>query len=214
MRAVLVTPAEIRTLLFREKTERDRQRSVGPSEIGGCRRKVWHRIQNTPITNPDTLAQAANLGTAWHSWIESRLANNPRFLLETRVERDGIRGHIDCFDLEANQVMDWKLIGSGGVPYFPDKQKRWQVQIYGWLMSSLRPVDSVALVAFIKDGTERDILVHEEPYSEAIALEGLAWLDDVRARVEPPRPEKPLKMCRNYCGYFDPSGVIGCPGGR
>ena len=204
---------EVRSLLFTDRTERDRQVNVGPSEIGGCRRKVWHRLNRTPVTNPETLRQASSMGTAWHSWIEERLEGNPRFLLETSVERDGILGHVDCFDTERAEVIDWKTIRLSGVPYFPKRQQRMQVQIYGWLMSAEREVRSVCLVGFVKDATERELIVHEEPYDEALALEGLAWLEEVRGMTDPPAPEMPLNLCRDYCGFYDRSGVVGCPGG-
>lgn len=207
-----MTPEEVRDLLLTRKTARDVQKAVGPSEIGGCRRKVWHRLEGTPVTNPGTLRLASSLGTAIHSWIEETLGGNDRFLLETRVERDGIRGHIDCFDLERNEVIDWKTIKMSGIPFFPDKQKRWQVQVYGWLMSSLRPVDSVCLVGIPRDGTDREIITHTEPYDERIALEALGWLKEIRQMVDAPRPEKKRGFCRDYCPYFDPTEIIGCPG--
>ena len=207
-----MTPDEVRELLLTRRTKRDAQKSVGPSEIGGCRRKVWHRLEGTPVTNPGTLRLASSLGTAIHSWIEGVLGDNPRFLLETRVERDGIVGHIDCFDLERNEVVDWKTTKISNIPYFPSKQQRWQVQIYGWLMSSLRPVESVCLVAVPRDGTDREIVTHAEPYDERIAREALAWLDDLRGRLDPPKPEKKRGFCRDYCPYFDPTEIIGCPG--
>ena len=206
-----VTPDEVRSLLLRKKTKRDGQRNIGPSEIGGCKAKVWHRIAGTPATNPGTLSLAANMGTAIHSWIEKTLEGNERFLLETRVERDGIVGHVDCFDTETNQVIDWKTTKLSGIPYFPSQQQRWQVQVYGWLFSSVRQVDSVCLVAIARDGSERDIVTHVEPYSESVALEALAWLEGVRALNSSPRPEKPKKFCRDYCQFFDPTGVVGCP---
>lgn len=207
-----MNPDEVRDLLLTTKTARDVQKAVGPSEIGGCRRKVWHRLEGTPVTNPGTLRLASSLGTAIHSWIEGTLEDNPRFLLETRVERDGIRGHIDCYDLERNEVIDWKTIKMSGIPFFPDKQKRWQVQIYGWLMSSLRPVDSVCLVGIPRDGTDREIITHTEPYDERIAREALGWLEEIRKSQDAPRPEKRRGFCRDYCPYYDPTEIIGCPG--
>ena len=207
-----VTPEEVRDLLLQKKTARDGQKNIGPSEIGGCRAKVWHRIAGTPTTNPGTLSLAAKMGTAIHSWIEKTLDGNERFLIETRVERDGIVGHVDCFDTETNQVVDWKTTKLSGIPYFPSKQQRWQVQVYGWLFSSVRQVDSVCLVAIARDGSERDIVTHVEPYSEEVALEALGWLEEVRGFEFAPRPEKPKKFCRDYCQFFDPTGVVGCPG--
>jgi hypothetical protein len=208
-----MTPDEVRGLLLATRTTRDKQKAVGPSEIGGCRRKVWHRIQGTPQTNLGTLRLAATLGTAIHGWIEESLKDDPRYLIETTVEREGIKGHVDCFDTERNMVIDWKTIKLSGVPYFPAKQQRWQVQVYGWLMSSEREVASVCLVGIPRDGTDRDIVTHVEPYSESMALEAVAWLDELKGMSEPPKPEKPKKFCRDYCTFFDPTGVIGCQGG-
>lgn len=166
------------------------------------------------MTNPDTLSMAANMGTAFHTWIEERISSNPRFLLEQKRERDGIRGTVDCYDTDRNMVIDWKTIKMSGVPYFPSKHQRWQVQVYGWMLSLDYPVESVCLVGLPRDGTEQDIITHVEDYNEDTALEALDWLREVRESIEPPRPEKPRKFCRNYCGYWDPSGVIGCKGGK
>lgn len=206
-----MTPEEVRTLLLRDRSERSKQRAVGPSEIGGCRRKVWHRTQGTPITNPDTYTLASSMGTWIHAGIEGKLAGSERYLLETTLERDSIRGHVDCFDVERNMVIDWKSIKLSGIPYFPKKQQRWQVQIYGWLMSEQRLVESVCLVGLPRDGTDADIITHVEPYSERMALEALEWLREVQTRTDPPKPEMRKKFCRHYCGYYDPTGVVGCP---
>lgn len=208
-----MTPDEVRKLLFRrEPSERSLSTTIGPSQLGGCRRSVWHKLNATPITNPGTLSMAANLGTAWHTWIETNLADDDRFLLEVKRERDGIRGTVDCFDLERGMVIDWKTIKMSGIPYFPDKQKRWQVQVYGWLLSTEYEVQSVCLVGFPRDGTERDIVTHVEPYDESLALEAIAWLSEIKAMEHEPKPERRRKFCKDYCGYYDPTGVIGCTG--
>jgi len=210
-----MTPEEVRELLFRgERSERSKQRQVGPSEIGGCRRRVWEKLQGTPITNPDTLVMAANMGTAFHTWIEDRLAGNPRFLLEQKRTRDGIKGTVDCYDIKQGMVVDWKTIKMNGVPYFPSKQQRWQVQVYGWLLSEEYPVRSVCLVGLPRDGTEENILTHVEDYNPEVAQEAINWLRELEDMQDPPKPEKQRKFCRHYCGYWDPSGVVGCPGGK
>lgn len=208
-----MTPDEVRELLLpKRKSKRARQRNVGPSEVGGCRRKTWHKLNRTPETNPNTKILAATLGTAIHSWIEKTLKSDTRYLLETRVERDGMVGNVDCYDTLRNEVIDWKTIKVSGIPYFPDKQKRTQVQLYGWLLSQTYKVETVCLVGIPRDGSDDQIVTHVEPYDESVAMEGLAWVADVRARVEPPKPEKRKSFCRNYCGFYDPSGVIGCQG--
>lgn len=206
-------PDEVRELLFNKApSQRSLRKTIGPSEIGGCRRRVWEKLNGTPVTNPGTLSMAATFGTAWHTWVETQLADDPRFLLEVKRERDGIRGTVDCFDLERGMVIDWKTIKLSGIPYFPDKQKRWQVQVYGWLLSTEYDVQSVCLVGFPRDGTERDIVSHSEPYDESVALEALSWLADVKELPSRPKPEKKRKFCKDYCGYYDPTGVIGCTG--
>jgi len=206
-----MTPDEVRELLFRSRTRRDSQREVGPSELGGCRRKVWHRLQRTPTTNPGTERLASSIGTATHTWIEKQLDRDGRFLLETAVTREGITGHVDCFDLERGMVIDWKTLKISGIPYFPSEQYVNQVQVYGWLMSTVHEVKDVCLVGIPKDGTSRDIVTHVEPYDESKALAALNWLEDVRGLEAAPRPEKPKKFCRDYCQFYDPTGVIGCP---
>jgi len=165
---------EVRSLLLGKKTARSKQRAIGPSEIGGCKRKAWHKIEGTRATNPSTHSLAATLGTAIHSWIEESLRGNPRFLLETEVERDGILGHVDCFDLENGEVIDWKTTTKRNIPYFPSESQRWQVQVYGWLMSQTHDVKSVSLVAIPREGGDMDIVTHTEPYDESVVEEALA----------------------------------------
>ena len=54
-----------------------------------------------------------------------------------------------------------------------------------------------------------------EPYDEALALEGLTWLNDLRALVAQngaaPEPTERLSFCAAYCDYYDPTGEVGCP---
>jgi CRISPR/Cas system-associated exonuclease Cas4 (RecB family) len=202
---------EVRSLLLSKKTARSKQRAIGPSEIGGCKRKAWHKIEGTRTTNPSTYSLAATLGTAIHSWIEESLRGNPRFLLETEVERDGILGHVDCFDLENGEVIDWKTTTKKGIPYFPSQSQKWQVQLYGWLMSQTHDVKTVSLVAIPREGGDMDIVTHTEPYDVSVAEDALAWLREVKVSWEPPKPEKKKPFCKRYCKFYDPTGITGCP---
>jgi hypothetical protein len=80
-------------------------------------------------------------------------------------------------------------------------------------MSPDYPVESVCLVGFPKDGNDLYILTHVEPYDEKVALEALDWLGKVTEMGAAPKPERlAQKFCRYYCGYWDPTGVIGCTG--
>ena len=74
-----------------------------------------------------------------------------------------------------------------------------------------KPVN-VNLVAIARDGDERDIKVHSEPYDPAIAEEALRWLAEVKTATEAPAPERDESYCKFYCKYYDASGEIGCVG--
>lgn len=202
-------------------TPRGKQTSVGPSEIKGCRRRTWHRLEGTPQCNEDTLILPAWMGTALHKDLERRLIlRDPfreRYETEVRVEHNGMRGHVDVYDREAREVIDWKSSTKSSLRDFPSEQQITQVQLYGYLLTANgRPVDTVTLVAIPRDGNETHLKSYSEPYDPAVAEAGLAWLEDVKSRIEPPEPEKPRRFCQGYCPYYDASGTVGCPskGGR
>jgi hypothetical protein len=194
------------------------QTQVGPSEIGGCRRKVWYRLNDQPETNFALKKLAAIMGTAIHSEIEKAIEavdpNGEKYWVETEVEYDGIKAHIDLFIPETGSVVDWKTVKVKNLSYFPSVQQRWQVQVYGYLLekSGKAKVKDVNLVAIARDGDEGDVRIHSEPYDEAVALVALQWLSNVKAMTEPPSPEKDANFCKHYCQYYDESGVMGCTG--
>lgn len=198
-------------------SSRSQQKQVGPSEIGGCRRKVWLKLQGAESTNPNTLRLAAIMGTAIHTYIEQAFERQDpfqeRYILEGEYEYEGLMGHIDMYDKENCQVVDWKTVKKTNLTYFPSKQQRMQVQLYGYLlMKNNVEVKTVTLVAIPRDGDERDIVYHSEPYDESVALAGLAWLKEVEEMTEPPAPEKDAFFCQHYCNFYDATGKQGCSG--
>jgi hypothetical protein len=86
--------------------------------------------------------------------------------------------------------------------------------VYGYLLdkSGKGKVQTVNLVAIARDGDERDVRVHSEPYDPSIAEEALNWLAAVKESEVAPDPEKDQNYCKSYCKYFDESGEIGCSG--
>ena len=202
--------------------QRDRslQVDIGPSSLGGCRRRVWHDLMQSPKLNP-TESLGAILGTFIHAGMEKVMKRQDPFgdnyLIEIEVEHDGLRGHCDLFIKELGLVVDFKTSTKSGLRYLNDRQKMWQIHTYGYLLSQNGyDVKEVALVGIPRDGKMGDIKIVQEPYSELTAREALAWLADIKERVatnaEPPAPEKYVAFCRDYCPYFDPSEVQGCPG--
>ena len=197
---------------------RSKQTQVGPSELGGCRRKVWYRINGREATNDNELKLAAIMGTAIHAEIEKSISvldpKGEKYLVETEVEYNGMKAHIDLYIPETGDVIDWKTVKVKNLSYFPSLQQRWQVQVYGYLLdkSGKGKPRTVNLVAIARDGDERDVKVHSEPYDPKIAEEALNWLAAIKESAVAPEPERDQSYCRFYCKYFDESGKVGCTG--
>lgn len=212
----MIDPKELLLTALRAgdaKRSRSTQVQIGPSELGGCRRKVWYRLNDQPETNDGELKLAAIMGTAIHTEIEKALSSNPDVLLETEVEYNGMKAHIDCYVPATGDVIDWKTSKVKNLGYFPSTQQRWQVQTYGYLLAKNgHKVERVSLVAIARDGDERDVKVHTEPYDEAIALEALNWLTSIKQAIDAPAPEKDASYCQFYCKFFDATGEMGCVG--
>jgi CRISPR/Cas system-associated exonuclease Cas4 (RecB family) len=208
------------TVLHAKDAGRDRskQRQVGPSEIGGCRRKVWYRLQGQPETNDNQSKLAAIMGTAIHAAIEDAITTlDPEgkdYLVESEVAYGDLKAHVDLYIPAIGAVIDWKTSKIKNLSFFPSVQQRWQVQVYGYLIakSGKGIVNTVSLVAIARDGDEKDVKVHTEPYDEKVALEALSWLANVKAMETIPEPEKDVSFCRLYCQYYDESGEMGCVG--
>lgn len=198
-------------------SRRSKQVAVGPSEVKGCARRVWHRLHATPHTNPDTLIMPAWMGTAIHADLERKLhAVDPfrdRYEIELAVEHDGLRGHVDVYDKQEKEVIDWKTSTKSGLKDMPSEQQRAQIHLYGWLLQANGyEVETVTLVGIPRDGNERGIVVVSEPYDPEIAEAGLEWLADVKSREEPPEPQKHRRFCILYCPFYDATAETGCPG--
>ena len=218
----------VKAITVTSKSEaRNKQLTIGPSELGGCRRQTWLRLNEAPIVNPNTLRFPAMFGTAIHAYIlEAFKSLDPfgeRYLLEQewkadvelqlpdKVVTETIVGHIDCYDQQTKQVIDWKSTKKTNLRYFPSQQQRWQVQMYGYLLhANGYEVDTVTLVAIPRDGDERDMVFHSESYDPAVVTQALAWLAEVRGSVVQPPADKDASLCRHYCRFYDSSGYQGC----
>jgi CRISPR/Cas system-associated exonuclease Cas4 (RecB family) len=197
---------------------RSKQAQIGPSELGGCRRKVWYRLNDQPETNDNEMKLAAIMGTAIHSAIEDAIGvadpKGEKYWVETSVEYNGMKAHIDLYIPETGDVIDWKTVKVKNLSYFPSLQQRWQVQVYGYLLdkSGKGKPRTVNLVAIARDGDERDVKVHSEPYDPKLAEDALNWLSAIKESADAPEPERDQNYCKFYCKYFDESGEMGCTG--
>ena len=199
--------------------DRSTQVEIGPSQIGGCRRQVYHQLIGTPETNPNTEALAAILGTFIHAGIAEAIKREDpfgdNFLIEQEFVAGDLKGHVDLYIKDQKTIVDWKTTKLKSLRYFPSAQQRMQVQIYGWLLSANGyDVENVALVAVPRDGEMAQIKTHVELYDPEMAKQGLAWLADVKEMAlsskSPPAPEKDAIFCVNYCSYYDATGEVGC----
>ena len=210
-------------LAFDNSRDRSLQVEIGPSQIGGCRRQVYHQLIGTPETNLNTESLAAILGTFIHSGVAEAIKREDpfgdNFLIEQEFVAGDLKGHCDLYIKDMKTVVDWKTTKLKSLRYFPSAQQRMQVQIYGYLLTANgHKVENVALVAIPRDGEMAQIKTHIEAYNPEMAQQGLKWLEEVKqlaiSSESAPAPEKDAVFCVNYCSYYDASGEIGCPSTR
>lgn len=205
----------LEVLIAKDSTRgRGTQLNIGPSEVGGCRRRVYYRTHEQPKTN-STLRLAAIMGTSIHKTIEEAFYRidpfQEKYILEMEVAHEGLTGHIDLYMPLEKELVDWKTIKLKNAKKFPTQEQKMQVHLYGYLLrKNGYELDTVTLVAISRDGDERDIKIYSVPYDETIAQEGLDWLKELDTYTEAPAPEKYAPFCALYCDFYDATGAIGC----
>lgn len=202
--------------------DRSKQKGLGPSSLGSCRRQTWLHLRSQEAINNDTESLAAILGTFIHAGIAEAIKREDpfgdNFLIEQKVMSNdpfcGIEsGNIDLYIKDIGRVVDWKTTKKKSLRYFPSTQQRWQVQVYGWLMEQNGyEVKEVSLVAIPRDGEMADIRSHVEAYDSEVAKEALDWLQEIIKMPVAPEPEKYEAYCAKYCKFYDKTGEVGCAG--
>ena len=205
--------------IFNNSRARSQQVEIGVSSIGGCTRKVYYQLTGQPEIN-ETEHLASLLGTFIHSGIEEAIKNQDpfgdNFLIEEEVEYAGLKGHVDLYIKSEACVVDWKTSKLSNYKDFPSLQYQYQVHIYAYLLKMSRGIDvkKVAIVSLPRDGKMPQIVEYFQDYDENLALEGIAWLEDVKNRAEKkdiPDAEEFKSFCNLYCQFYDPTGQNGCP---
>ena len=199
----------IKETLVKRLTEQDNQRSrstqvnVGPSEIGGCSRRLWYKLNGYTRTNDNTLRLPAIMGTAIHTMIEAVFADTAGFETEVELSDGTITGHVDLIDVHNKIIWDWKTITKSGIGYFGSGQQIDQIMIYGYLANlNGYEIEQVGLVGIPRDGNEDDIVEVVYAYDEARAREAVQKLDNIKSMFEPPRQEKDASFCVRFCDYY------------
>jgi hypothetical protein len=227
----LVTPEDILLAAVSVKERgrgRNRQRRLGPSAAGDCKRRAWLGMKGVEPVN-ETKRMAAWMGSAIHTSIADglRLLDpfEERFLIERKWETPQVVGSVDCYDMQTQTVMDWKsskkaslgwltknppTLGAGAKNW-PSRQNWWQVHLYGWMLQQNgMGVKQVSLVGIARDGDEGHIRTETQEYDSWIAENALDWLIDVTDSEEIPDPE-PSGLCKSYCSFYTPDGSL-CSG--
>lgn len=167
---------------------RSRQRELGWSELGGCRRRAGYRLAGTEPTNPGGSLQAV-MGTAIHDAVQQRLNEiaAAEDLVEYEVMFAGIKGHLDRYEAATATLVDVKTTSSRWLEHIklhgPDKSHLFQLGGYGAaLIAKGFRVRRVVIDYLARDTGE----LHrwESPFNPQWTREALAWLDAVRG-VEP-----------------------------
>ena len=182
-------------------SERDKQRLIGPSGIGGCPRCVGDELasvlpeQYPDLMDTDSFGLGAWIGTAVHAHIEGLLEipgaikeqKNPIFELEGYGL---IKGSTDLF--AHGHVVDYKVLGKANFDKLrllykaepnkiPTQTYRAQQHLYGYGWEQLgHEVKTVNILAIPKLSNDPDdIRWYSEIYSKEIALKFIDRLEKI-----------------------------------
>ena len=175
-------------------TDRDKQKRVGPSELGkDCNKCLARGLMDERADQDFSLYPW--LGTGNHLYMEHATfpeAEHELKLLVGEVEGYGeIKGTTDMYDPADKAVVDWKFVGLKNLKKYRvqgvSQQYRVQGQLYGrGCELSGRRVEKIRIAFIPRDsGNPKDIWVHEELYNPEIAENALerasalwAWLQE------------------------------------
>ena len=156
---------------------RSRQRMIGASELGECRRRAAYRVARRRPTNSATGLQAF-LGTELHRGVLRTLRRQYGGLTEVGLKGEQVKGRCDWWhspvveDLKTTSRFGFERVLTRGVP-----TKHWfQVAVYAWLQH----VDK-SLIKDLREFIEAD-LEDESVDLAGKRLRQLA-LDEVQRRV-------------------------------
>jgi hypothetical protein len=227
---------------------RSLQKRLGPSEVGDpCERRLSYKELDWPAVRTDHDPAASIIGTGFHTWMEEAFAlrqttlpdGRPRYRIEERVtvrqapiEAATVAGSSDLYDRATGTVWDWKLVGHTSLDNYrrkgPGPQYRTQAHLYGLGQENAGETPKRVAICFVGRYHELRVHVWTESYQRQIALDALARLDAIRARLTGPAaqasdydhawwsqiPTSELAKCR-FCEWFKPGSTdltVGCPG--
>ncbi len=216
---------------------RSAQKMVGPSEIGGCERKLaWKLAYGGDGNRPAGFASLK--GTIMHSWLDETFKGVARFMPDgsqrffSDLKLDPIvpnvnGGTLDLYDLLYETVVDWKVPGDGTM----DKARAGnlamgyyvQAQTYGLgLHQTGRPVRRVGLafLAQCGDDLHKKAVFRFWPFAPDVAWAALRNVERIANMLQVASPYKVMEVsktmsdfcqsCPAYVGNGDRRAM--CPG--
>ena len=204
--------------------ERSHQKSVGPSEIGGCAYCLGKRVAGKfPDLYPDIKHEAqanypAWLGTAVHFYLEHHIPFGEHEIKVPITEIEGygtVSGHLDLW--ADGEIIDFKNLGAASTKkaallhkknpgIIPSVPYRVQQHLYGYGAKKLGyEVTHVQLMILPKTGkTFNDIVFYREPYDESVATRALDRLEKIVQYVRGGRLEELPEDddCYNCNSYY------------
>ena len=190
---------------------------IGPSGVGTeCDRRLAYALTDVPAVNDTQDPLKANIGTAFHSFLEDGVAGvdprSRRYLREQSVEYRGCKGTADLYDRREKIVTDWKTSQLAKVKQIakqgPTQQQISQVMIYAaGLIAQGEPVEYVSLVFIPTNGTMLDIHTWVAPFDRSVADAAIdraqAIKDDALFNGVETVERYPSRLC-GWCPYFNP----------
>jgi hypothetical protein len=163
--------------MLSQESDRDKQRLVGPSALGGCPYCLGLDMLGE---KEQSFGWYPRLGTAFHYWAEHH-CNIPGAITEQKVtvgEIPGygiIKGTLDLYLPHRKTIVDYKLVGKNtrqtAMIDGPSMQYRGQQMCYGkGAIAAGYEVEQIAIAYVPRDSaTLKDLYVHVEPYNPKLA---------------------------------------------
>lgn len=198
---------------------RTKQRGIGMSDLGSCRKRVGFKLADVDPVNLVGNVQAV-MGSAIHDLVASILNSiaKPGDLVEHPVEFAGIPGHVDRYEADSQTVCDTKTTSARWLEHIklhgPEHGQVWQVSGYAAaLIKAGYPVQRIQLDFIARDTGEE--YVWSKPFDPVDVRDALAWLKAVRdADLDMlPRDHEPGSEFCKGCPFGGADGGICWQGG-
>jgi hypothetical protein len=199
-------------LIADQHRPRTRQKEIGVSDLGSCRRRVGYKLAGAEPVNPSGNIQAV-IGSAVHDMVAQIMEKvaEPGDLVEHEVRFAGILGHLDRFEASTGTVVDTKTTGSRWLEHIklhgPDHAHLWQVSVYAAALVTMGYDAKRIRIEYLARDTGEEYLwpgPDGAPLNPRNVRDAMEWLQQVR--------DTSLDMLpRDY----DPDSVfcLGCPFG-